>query len=58
MNIKVKLLTPRVTAEESNQAGDVITVGNDEALRMIEAGLAELADKNKPTQPKEPAKGK
>lgn len=48
---KIKLLTSRVSATESNAAGDVIVVGNDEAWRMIQAGTGLLASKEKPTVP-------
>lgn len=48
---KVKLLTPRVTIDESQQAGDVVEVDNDEAYRMIESGIAELVGKKAPDVP-------
>lgn len=55
MSFKIKLLTPRVTAESSNTAGDIIEVENDEAYRMIEAGLGELVSKIAPVRPKDKA---
>lgn len=39
--MKIKLLVARSGATESQNAGDVIEVGDAEAIRMIEAGQAE-----------------
>ncbi len=39
--MKVKLLTARATATGSENRGDVIDVGDDEAIRMIKADQAE-----------------
>lgn len=38
--MKIKLLTPRVTATESATAGEIVNIETAEATRMIEKGLA------------------
>ena len=39
--MEIRLLVSRAGADFSQSAGDVVTVENDEAIRMIEAGQAE-----------------
>ena len=39
--MRIKLLTARATATGAENRGDVITVDDAEAVRMIEAGQAE-----------------
>ena len=38
--MKIKLLVSRAGSDFSQNIGDIIEVGNDEASRMIEAGQA------------------
>jgi len=40
--MQLKLVTSRATANGTQNAGDVIEVETDEALRMVEAGQAEI----------------
>lgn len=48
---KIKLLTSRVSADSSHAAGEVISVGNDEAWRMINsARTGELVGKQQPPE--------
>lgn len=39
--MKVKLLTSRAGVDFSQSAGDIVEIGDAEAVRMIEAGQAE-----------------
>lgn len=51
--IKIKLLSPRVTAEASYTAGEIIEVENDEAFYLVEDRLGEPVDaKTKLAKPK------
>ena len=51
MAFKLKLLTSRVTVDQSFVAGDEYSCENDEAWFMIEDRLAELVSKKKPVKP-------
>ena len=51
MSFKIKLLTPRVTATESQTVGDSIDVENDEAYLMIKNEVGELVGKKAPVKP-------
>lgn len=39
--MKIKLLTSRATATGTENRGDIISVSEEEAIRMIDAGQAE-----------------
>lgn len=51
MSFEVELLTPRVTATDSQNAGEKIKVENDEAYRMELNGIGIVTGKKKPSKP-------